>query len=211
MKHKNLWLMLVMMLAAVLVWLAFFWEPIKRASDQPERPHARLILAEAPIGGDFMLMSSSGTVSLSDFRGKIVLIYFGYTFCPDICPTSLSTLAQALSVLTPGELEKVRSFFISVDPERDTMEVLKAYAPFFHPNIVGISGTPEQVAQVARQYGARYMKQNPNADGLYSVDHSSFTYVVSADGKLVASMPHGSPPQQIVAMIRTLLNAGKAN
>jgi protein SCO1/2 len=163
------------------------------------------------MGGDFTLQSPNGPVSLPDYRGKVVLLYFGYTFCPDVCPTSLSTLAQALSALTPAEMEKVKTFFISVDPERDTMDVLKVYAPFFHANIVGISGTTGQVEQVARQYGVRYMKQKPDANGLYSVDHSSFTYVVAPDGKLAASLPHGIPPVQIAATIRSLLNSAKIN
>ena len=85
------------------------------------------------------------------------------------------------------------------------MDVLKAYAPFFHPGIVGISGSSEQVAQVARLYGARYMKQKPDENGLYSVDHSSFIYVVAPDGKLAASLPHGTLPTQIVDMIRAQL------
>jgi protein SCO1 len=205
MKHQNLWIALTVVLATALVWLAFFWEPAELLPFGQQPPHSRLQLEKTPAGGDFRLQSPTGPVSLSDYHGKVVLIYFGYTYCPDICPTSLSTLGQAFSALTSDEQEKVAGLFISVDPERDTMEILKAYAPFFHPNIVGISGTPDQVAQIARQYGAFYMKQKPDSNGLYSVDHSSFTYVVAPDGKLAASLPHGSPPRQIVDMIRTLL------
>jgi protein SCO1/2 len=209
-KPRNLWIALILALAAALVWLAFFWEPAGLTPAGREPSRSQLQHPETPPGGDFTLPSPEGPVALSSYRGKVVLIYFGYTFCPDVCPTALSSLAQALSALTPEELAKVASFFISVDPERDTMEVLKIYAPFFHPGIVGLGGTPEQVAQVARQYGARYMKQKPNADGLYSVDHSSFTYVVAPDGKLAASLPHGSPPREIVATIRSQLNTEKA-
>jgi len=208
-KHKALWSLLAVTLAALLVWLAFFWEPGSRSDLTPG--HSPLQRAETPAGGDFTLLSPGGPVALADYRGKVVILYFGYTFCPDICPTSLATLAQALNSLSPTELEKVRSFMISVDPERDTMDVLKVYTPFFHPNIAGITGTTEQVAQVARQYGARYMKQKPNADGQYSVDHSSFTYVIAADGRLAASLPYASPPQLIVETIRPLLSAAKTN
>ena len=190
----------------LLVWLAFFWTP----AELQKASHGQIQTLEAPAGGDFTLQSPSGPVSLADFRGKVVLLYFGYTFCPDVCPTSLSILGKALSDLAPAELEKVDAFFVSVDPERDTMEVLKIYPPFFHPKIVGISGTPEQVAQVARQYGARYMKQKPDANGLYSVDHSSFTYVIGPDGKLAATLPHATPAEQIVAMIRSQINAEKS-
>lgn len=205
MKTKALLISLIAALSALLVWLAVFWEPIPPRQVARVQPHSQLQLAEAPKGGDFTLQSKNGPVSLKDFRGKVVLVYFGYTFCPDVCPTSLSLMAQALSSLAPAELERVQGVFISVDPERDTPERLKEYAPFFHPAIIGITGTPEQVAAVAGQYGASYMKQKPNTDGLYAVDHSSITYVVDTQGQLVASLPHASPPQQIIDAIRPLL------
>ena len=206
MSRRARWVGLSVALAALLAWLAFGWQP---AGVGPLHQAAQR--AETPAGGDFTLASADGPVALANYRGKVVLLYFGYTFCPDICPTSLSTIAQALSMLAPDELEKVSSFLISVDPERDTMAVLRAYAPFFHPSIVGISGTADEVAQVARQYGARYMKQKPDADGRYAVDHSSFTYVIGRDGKLTASLPYASPPQHLVEAIRAQLGAAKSN
>ncbi|MBS1132748.1 MAG: electron transport protein SCO1/SenC [Proteobacteria bacterium] len=205
MDRKTVWIALIAMLAGLLVWLAFFWTPNGALSLAQNKVHTQLQQDEAPKGGDFTLQSPAGPVSLADQRGKVVLLYFGYTFCPDICPTSLSAIAQALSALTPAEMAKVKTFFISVDPERDTMDVLKVYAPFFHPSIVGLSGSSEQVAQVARLYGARYMKQKPDENGLYSVDHSAYIYVVAPDGKLAASLPHGTLPTQIVDMIRSQL------
>jgi protein SCO1/2 len=205
MKRRTGWILLSVALATLLAWLTFVWQPAPdRLAGNGERQRAEL-----PGAGQFTLDSPGGPVTLSDYRGKVVILYFGYTFCPDICPTSLSTLAQALSALAPGELEKVSSFLISVDPERDSMAVLKLYAPFFHPSIVGISGTPQQVAQAAQQYGVRYMKQKANGDGQYSVDHSSSIYVIAADGKLAASLPYGSPPQAIVETIRTQLRQAK--
>jgi len=203
--RKTVWIALIAMLAGLLVWLAFFWTPNGALSLAQNKVHTQLQQDEAPKGGDFTLQSPAGPVSLADQRGKVVLLYFGYTFCPDICPTSLSAIAQALSALTPAEMAKVKTFFISVDPERDTMDVLKVYAPFFHPSIVGLSGSSEQVAQVARLYGARYMKQKPDENGLYSVDHLAYIYVVAPDGKLAASLPHGTLPTQIVDMIRSQL------
>ena len=205
MNRNTLWIALIAMLAGLLVWLAFFWTPAGQQPLATGKAHMQLQLAEAPKGGDFTLQSADGPVSLVEQRGKVVILYFGYTFCPDVCPTSLSALAQALSTLTPEELARVKPYFISVDPERDTMDVLKVYAPFFHPSIVGISGSNEQVAEVARLYGARYMKQKPDADGLYSVDHSAFLYIVAPDGKLAASLPHGSLPTQIAEAIRAQL------
>ena len=165
----------------------------------------------ASYGKGFQLTDHTGaTRSLADYRGKVVLLYFGYTFCPDVCPTALSLVAQALSGLSPAELEKTRGIFVSVDPERDTGEVLKAYAPFFHPNIVGITGSADEVAKVARQYGASYMKQKPDSDGLYSVDHSSYTYVIDTEGKIAAILPHGTPPQAIIDKVRAVLGNAKA-
>jgi protein SCO1/2 len=202
MKNQKLWITSIIILIVVLVWLAFFWQPATPAIST----HSQSQISATAAGGDFTLSSPTGRISLADYRGKVVAVYFGYTFCPDVCPTALANLAQALATLTPSELEKVQGLFISVDPERDTMDVLKVYAPYFHPNLLGLSGSPAQVAEVAGQYGARYMKQKPNADGLYSVDHSSFTYIIGPDGKLITSLPHGSPPQQIVDMIRKLIN-----
>ncbi len=206
--NQLLLLSAISFLAGTLVWLAFFWSP---AGGERTASDSGVIATAEPIGGDFALQGPDGPVALADYRGKVVLLYFGYTFCPDVCPTALSLVAQALSGLSPAELEKTRSIFISVDPERDTGEVLKAYTPFFHPNIVGITGSAEEVAKVARQYGASYMKQKPDSDGLYSVDHSSYTYVIDTEGKLAAILSHGTPPQAIIDKVRTVSgNAGRS-
>lgn len=206
-KNRILWFSTIGLLLAALVWLAFFWSPDGTTLFGGERPgHSVVLASKAPTGGDFVLQGADGPVALSAYRGKVVLLYFGYTFCPDVCPTALSLLAQAMSGLTPDELKNIQGIFISIDPERDTMEVLKAYSPFFHPQIVGASGTVEQVANVAQQYGASYMKQKPDSDGRYAVDHSSFTYVIDTEGKLSAVLAHGTPPQKIVEKVRALLD-----
>lgn len=210
MKTKALLIALIAALTALLVWLVAFWEPVPPRPALKVQPHERLQLASRPQGGDFTLQGAHGKVALQDFRGKVVLLYFGYTYCPDVCPTSLALLAQALSSLTPDELARVQAIFVSVDPERDSVERLGEYAPFFHPAIVGATGTPAQIAAVAAQYGASYAKQPPNADGLYAVDHSSLTSVIDPQGRLVASLPHGSSPQQIVDAVRPLLADGTA-
>lgn len=194
-------------LLTTLIWLAFFWEPPVADAERTSPPHNALQMAGTPAGGDFILRGPEGNVALADQRGKVVILYFGYTFCPDVCPTSLALLAQALSSLTPEELRQVRGFFISVDPERDTPDVLKIYVPFFHPALAGLSGTPAEIAQVARQYGARYMKQKARDGAPYTVDHSSYTYIISPDGKLAATLPHGTDPREIIAAIRKLLPA----
>ena len=115
----------IALLLGVLTWLLFGWQPVQ------ELEH-RTPLAEVPKGGDFVLQGPGGRVSLSDFRGKVVLIYFGYTWCPDICPTNLSLFSRVLSELNPTELARIQPLFISVDPRRDTLPRLKEYTEYFH-------------------------------------------------------------------------------
>ena len=170
----------------------------------PERPLPKAAMA---AGGDFTLESASGPVSLKDYRGKLVLVYFGYTFCPDICPTSLASTAEGLKQLKPEEAARVAMVFISVDPERDTPPRLKEYAEFFHPSLVGVTGTPENLAEIAKRYGVFYARQKvETAGGGYVVDHSADTYVVGPNGQLVGKIAHATPPDRVVAEIRKHLN-----
>ena len=187
------------LLAALVLGLAFFWMP-----EMPERPLPKAAIA---AGGDFTLESASGPVSLKDYRGKLVLVYFGYTFCPDICPTSLASTAEGLKQLKPEEAARVAMVFISVDPERDTPPRLKEYAEFFHPSLVGVTGTPENLAEIAKRYGVFYARQKvETAGGGYVVDHSADTYVVGPNGQLVGKIAHATPPDRVVAEIRKHLN-----
>ena len=187
------------LLAALVLGLAIFWQP-----ELPERPLPRAAL---PEGGDFTLQSAGGPVSLKDFRGKVVLVYFGYTYCPDICPTSLAATSEGLKQLTPDELARVAMIFVSVDPKRDTPARLKEYVEFFHPSIVGATGTPENIAEIAKRYAVFYAEQKVETAGEgYVVDHSADTYVIAADGKLVAKIAHATPPDQVVETIRKHLN-----
>lgn len=183
------------LLALVVLGVALFWHP-----EMPERPIPRAAIA---AGGDFTLQSAAGPVSLKDYRGKLVLVYFGYTFCPDVCPTSLAATAEGLKLLTSEELGKVAMIFVSVDPKRDTPERLKEYAEFFHPAIVGATGTPEVIAEIAKRYGVFYAEQKvATAGGGYVVDHSSDTFVIAPDGQLVAKIAHATPPDQVAVAIR---------
>ena len=187
------------LLATLVLGLALFWTP-----ELPERPLPKAAMA---AGGDFTLESASGPVSLKDYRGKLVLVYFGYTFCPDICPTSLASTAEGLKQLKPEEAARVAMIFISVDPERDTPSRLKEYVEFFHPSLVGVTGTPENLAEIAKRYGVFHAKQKvETAGGGYVVDHSADTYVVGPDGRLVGKIAHATPPDQVVVAIRKHLN-----
>jgi protein SCO1/2 len=196
---ERLLLAVVVVLVAVVTGLGLFWDP-----ELPERPLPAAIL---PVGGDFTLQSASGPLALADYRGKVVLVYFGYTYCPDICPTALAATAAGLNQLTAEELAEVAVIFVSVDPERDTPARLKDYAAFFHPAIVGVTDRADVIADIARRYGVFYARQQVDTAGDgYVVDHSSETYVIGRDGRLLGKLPHGAAPEQVVAEIRKVLN-----
>lgn len=194
---------LIALLAAAIAGVALFWQP---ASSPAGRPHAALPAGTPPAGGDFTLQSAGGPVSLADYRGKVVLVYFGYTYCPDICPTSLAATAQALGRLEPAEAARVQTIFISVDPDRDTPARLKDYGAFFHPSIIAATGTPQQIAEVAGRYGVSYAIHRSGGESNYVVDHSALTYVVAPDGRLVGTLPHAASPALVVAEIRKWLS-----
>jgi protein SCO1/2 len=149
-------------------------------------------LAGAAIGGPFALTSQNGSlVRDSDFKGKWRIVYFGYSFCPDVCPLDLKNIGQALRLLEkrdPALAARVVPIFISVDPERDTPAALKQYVANFHPRLIGLTGTPEAIARVAKLYGVAYAKR-PADNGNYFVDHVRATYLMDPDGKPIALLP----------------------
>ncbi|MDD3468175.1 MAG: SCO family protein [Campylobacterales bacterium] len=152
---------------------------------------------------DFVLQSDKGEVRLSDFRGKKTLVYFGYGLCPDICPTTLYAISEALNKLTPAEVENVRVVFVSVDPDRDKPKDLGAFARYFHENIIGTTADEAYIAKLATNYGASYKKvPQPNSSIGYSVAHSADTYVVGKDGVLESVLPFGVASDEIVAAIK---------
>jgi protein SCO1 len=161
------------------------------------------MLASA-IGGPFRLTDQNGkTVTDADLKGKWSLVYFGYTHCPDACPTALNDISIALEDLGTKR-DAVRPVFITVDPERDTPDALKAYVTSFDAPILALTGTPEQVAQAAKGYRVYYAK-HPEAGGEYSMDHSSVIYVMDPQGRFTASFTHESTPEQIAERLKKLL------
>jgi len=160
----------------------------------------------APIGGPFELVDSTGaTVTDEEFRGQSLLIYFGYTFCPDVCPTELAEMTQALDLL--GEdAERLQPVFVSIDPERDTPEAVGQYAELFHPRLIGLTGSPEQVAQAAANYRVFYRRVDDPDYSYYLVDHSSFIYLVGPDGELAALFSPRHTPEDMAAGIREHLD-----
>jgi protein SCO1/2 len=166
-------------------------------------------LASPPQGGDFTLESATGSVSLADFRGKVVLIYFGYTWCPDICPINLSHLRLALDGLGKEERKRVQVLLVSVDPQRDTPQRLSMYTAHFGTDILGVTGTPQQVAETAALYGAAYRRVEGEGSAMgYFVDHSAYTYLLDRTGRLRQTLDHATPPERIIATVRNYLNEG---
>jgi protein SCO1/2 len=159
--------------------------------------------ATVPIGGPFQLVDGNGRIVTDrDFRGKWMLVYFGYTHCPDACPTALQDMANALDLLGTRK-DEVAVLFITVDPERDTPSVMKDYVSGFEAPIVALSGAPEQVAEAAKEYRVYYAK-HPTKDG-YDMDHTSIIYVMDPRGRFVANFTHENSPEQIAAKLRTLI------
>jgi protein SCO1/2 len=161
------------------------------------------------IGGPFTLSMAGGRrVSDSDFRGKWMLIYFGYTHCPDICPTTLADIAQVLDKLGPLA-DEVQPIYISIDPERDTPETMASYAKQFDPRIIGLSGSPADIAAAAGQYHVFYARKDfsGEAKGDYAMEHSAFVYVVDPGGKYVTLfLPiSGQEPDEMAAKLRELM------
>lgn len=154
-------------------------------------------------GGDFTLQGAVGDISLHDFTGRVVLLYFGYTYCPDACPTSLAVMGEAMRQLENEH--KVKGLLISIDPERDTPEKLKSYAPFFHSEITGIVADEHRTLEVATRYGAYYAKVEREPGKEYLMDHTSRIYVIDQQGKLAGVINHGATAQEVAERVRKLI------
>ena len=162
------------------------------------------------IGGPFELVDQSGTTRTErDFRGKLLLVYFGFTFCPDVCPTDLQAIGLAMDQLG-ADADKVQPLFITVDPARDTAEHLAQYVPMFHPKLIGLTGSAAAVHRAAEAYRVYYKQIDfeKNRDD-YTVDHSAFIYLMDRDGKYLGFFPPGTSAEKMVDMIRPYLGIGK--
>ena len=186
-------------LAAALLCAAPAWAdmPSPIADDQPE----------IGIVSRYLLMDTKGrAISDQDFRGSFQLIAFGYTFCPDICPTTLAEISLIMEKLG-DRAEQLQPLFVTVDPERDTPELLRSYTAYFHPRIIGLTGSPELVRRVADHFKVRYEKHwEPGAEkDKYSVDHSAGMYLLGPDGGFLGKFAYATPPQDVAARIRALM------
>jgi protein SCO1/2 len=198
-REGALWIGIALLLFAIVSVLLFWPAP------QDSSGHQRLPLAGAPVGGEFVLSRAGEHFSLSEYRGKVVLLYFGYTFCPDVCPTSLALMRQAMRQLDEAQLAQLQGLFVSVDPERDTPERLSEYTAFFHPQIRGLSGSEAELREAGALYGAAWRRVDSDSAMGYAVDHSSNTYVIDQHGVLIEILPHGSSAQAILDSVLPLL------
>ncbi len=154
------------------------------------------------LGGPFRLTDQTGrAVTEADYAGRFLLIYFGYTYCPDVCPTELGTIAAAMDELG-AQADRVIPVFITIDPERDTVPAMEDYVSRFHPRMVGLTGTLDQVAQVARAYRVFYSKVNRPEMSAYLMDHSSFIYLVGPDGRVRTLFRPQTSPQALAQAVR---------
>jgi cytochrome oxidase Cu insertion factor (SCO1/SenC/PrrC family) len=192
-------------LAAALLFAAAAAVPALAQGPDPARAARMmddLMWGRGHVGGPFTLTDHTGkTRSDTDFRGKFLLVYFGYTYCPDICPTDLAQISQAIDKLGAAG-DDVQPLFISIDPERDTPSVLAQYVAMFHPRLIGLTGAPEQVRAVADSYKVYYAKYFPPDGSVYLIDHSGFTYLMGPSGEYLGFFPPGTPSDRMVEIIR---------
>lgn len=170
-------------------------------------PPASAAEADAPIGARFILSASDGrTVSDADFRGKHLLVFFGYTHCPDVCPTSLMTMTEAMDLLGPLA-DQVQPLFVTVDPERDNKSVLAAYLGSFHPRILGLTGQQAMIDRVADGYRVIHDKVTPAgaAPGSYSIDHTVSIFHMGPDGSYIGRFAHAASAEEIAGRLREVI------
>lgn len=164
-----------------------------------------LMSGKAQVGTPFTLNNAQGKkVSLADFRGQLVLLYFGYTSCPDVCPTDLLAIAQAMKSLGKAS-EQVQPLFITLDPTRDTPQVLRSYAPAFHPRLIALTGSEEEIRRVAIAYKVFYERTQIERAGTYLIDHTAYIFLLNREGKYVMFFPPGTPADRVAAMVREQL------
>jgi protein SCO1/2 len=193
-------------LGAAAAVAVYAWQHAPGADDglRKARWMEDVMFGRAPIGGPFTLTDTRGQRrSLADFRGRIVLLYFGYTYCPDVCPTDLMQIAAALSQLG-SQAEQVQALFVTIDPGRDTPKHLASYLKDFDPRLIGLTGTPEEIETATKPWRVYYAKV-PMADGNYLIDHSAYTFLIDREGHYVGVFPPGTGADRMLALIRSML------
>jgi cytochrome oxidase Cu insertion factor (SCO1/SenC/PrrC family) len=200
-----------LVLRAIVLWLmlapAF-------AGETPTRSPAEimdiLMWNREPVGGPFELVDHTGKPRTErDFRGKLMLVYFGFTYCPDVCPTDLQAIGLTLDKLG-ADGDSVQPLFITVDPERDTAQHLAEYVPMFHPRLIGLTGSADAIRKAADAYKVYYAKVDPDSGkaddgGTYTVDHTAYIYLMDRDGNYLGFFPPGTSADRMVEIVRPRL------
>lgn len=174
----------------------------------PDASRPTITTGKPDVGGPFSLVDQTGkAVTDKDFRGKYMLVFFGYTFCPDVCPAGLQVISAALDQLGKDG-EQITPVLITIDPERDTPQKLAEYVKSFHPRLVGLTGTPQQVSAAIKAYRV-YAKKVPDErnPGDYTMDHSAIVYIMGPDGQLVTFTPESSKPDALALVLRRAIGA----
>jgi cytochrome oxidase Cu insertion factor (SCO1/SenC/PrrC family) len=177
------------------------------SADEAANPSAAELMDElmwnrSPIGGPFALIDQDGRRRAdTEFRGKLMVLYFGYTYCPDVCPTDLLAISAAIRLLGDAG-DDVQPIFITVDPQRDTVERLRGYVSTFHPRLIGLTGSEHNIRTLALAYKAYYAKIAAEHGEPYAIDHTGFIYLVGRDGKYLGFFPPGTPPDRMMEIIR---------
>jgi cytochrome oxidase Cu insertion factor (SCO1/SenC/PrrC family) len=192
-----------LLVAASFGCLSLFCRDLVAAADQPSAAEMMddLMYGRGTIGGPFTLIDQNGkSRSDTDFRGKLMIVYFGYTYCPDVCPADLMAITQALNALGPAA-GAVQPIFITIDPERDTIG-LAEYVSAFHPSLIGLTGSPPEIRRVANAYKAFYVKVTDERNGDYSIDHAGVIYLMGRNGEYLGFMPPQTSPDRLTEILR---------
>jgi cytochrome oxidase Cu insertion factor (SCO1/SenC/PrrC family) len=203
----------MMQILARFILAAALIAPPTATQAQSERSAGELMDAvmwgKEPIGGSFALIDHTGKPRTdTEFHGKLMLVYFGFSFCPDVCPTDLMAIGQAIDKLG-SDGDRVQPLFITVDPERDTPAHLADYVPYFHPRLVGLTGDADHIRDAARAYRVYFAKVAIGGRAAeYTVDHSGFIYLMDRDGRYLGFFPPGTPADRMAAIIKPHLAAG---
>ena len=203
-------LRVIIIAVIVAVSAGVFWFSYQSGVLGPQTSQVLQGSAGPKIGGPFEMVNQWGELTTDkDFGDTHRLMFFGFTYCPDICPITLSVISNALDRLG-DDATRITPIFVSVDPARDTPDVLKDYVASFHPGIIALTGSDAQVAAIARAYGVYYAKSNVDTDdpGNYLVDHTSITYLMTPENTYAAHFSHGASAEDIVAGVRRILDGG---
>ena len=164
-----------------------------------------LMSGKGPIGGSFTLTDPAGARrSLADFHGSLVLLYFGFTYCPDVCPTDLLAMGNLIRSLGTGG-DQLQPVFVTLDPERDTPEVLETYVASFHPRFIALTGTEDEIRRVATSYKVFFQKVRPKGVDTYFIDHSAYVFLLDREGRFATLFPPGTPQERMAVLVREQL------